>query len=69
MAEFHLREADQFKAALGKLCLEERRLRSNAAAPSPKLEGDFRAAALGFVAAYRATLAAAVNIEAREVTR
>jgi hypothetical protein len=61
MAEFHLSEAGQFKATLGKLCQEERRLRSNAAAPNPKLEIDFRTAALGFVAAYRAASAEPCN--------
>lgn len=54
MAEFHLSEAGEFKNRLDTLCKAERTLRSNAAAPNPKLEVNFRAAALDLVAAYRA---------------
>jgi hypothetical protein len=65
---FHLDDAASFKAALDKLCYEERRLRSNAAAPNRKLESDFRTAALAFVTAYRAKLDGATKPLTAHVT-
>ncbi len=68
MSEFHLSESGKFKEALGKLCREERRLSSNAAAPNPTLEIEFRKAALAFVAAYRAASADPCNANHSGVT-